>query len=49
VAGEFEGGQRSCGTVGGGTEGEDCVVAPVYDLASVTFQEDFTDELGARV
>jgi hypothetical protein len=49
MAGELDCGQGSGGTVGGGAKGEDCAVAPVYDFASVAFEEDFAHEFGACV
>jgi hypothetical protein len=47
VAGEFECGQGSRRAVCSGAEGEDCIVATIYDLAGVAFEKDFTDKFRA--
>ncbi len=49
MPGELERGKRGSGSIGRRTEREDCVVASVYDFASVAFQKYFTDELGPCV
>jgi hypothetical protein len=47
VTGEFECGQGSRRAVCSGGEGEDCVVAAIYDFTGVAFQKDFTNKFRA--